>query len=91
MTTLISISFPPIESIFSFQLKSFFHTFSFISANTRFFDLPITDGRLRYFPCLESYIGPRISKTSLLVSRSVLWLKVTEDLSVLIFFPEATS
>ena len=61
MTALISTSFPPIEGIFSFHSKSFSPTFSFISAKTWSFDLPITDGRTRYFPCLKSCIGPRIS------------------------------
>ena len=49
------------------------------------------DGRPRYFMCLESCIGPRVAKISSLASCVVLGLKKTEDLSVLIFWPEASS
>ena len=91
VTAFMRISFPPMDSIFSFQPDNFFPALSFISAKTWFFDLPITDGRPSYFPCLVSCMGPRISKTSLLASGVVLWLKFTADLSALTFCPEAAS
>ena len=78
-TALIRISLPLIDNIFSFQPESFFPTFSFISAMTWFFDLPIIDGRPRYLLCLESCIEPRMSKASFLMSGAVFWLKNTED------------
>ena len=90
-TTLIKISLPLIESIFSFHPESFFPTFSFISTKTWFFDFPIIEERLRYLPCLMSYIGPRMPKSSFLVSGVVFWLTNTEDLFVLIFYPNAIS
>ena len=55
------------------------------------FFFPIIEGRPKYLPCLESCIGIKYSKTSFFFSSSVLALKKTEDLSVLIFWPKASS
>ena len=55
------------------------------------FFFPIIEGRPKYLPCLESCIGIKYSKTSFFFSSSVLVLKKTEDLSVLIFWPKASS
>ena len=85
------ISFPPIDKSFPFQPASFWPILSFRVANTCFFDLPIKDGRPKYFVCLVSYIGPRLVKISSLASWDVLGLKKIEDLSVLIFCPEKSS
>ena len=88
-TALIRISRPPINRIFSFHPGSFFSTLSLISANISTFDLPIIEGRPSYFFCRVSCIGLNISNTSHLLSSGVLLLKKTEDLSALIFWPEA--
>lgn len=90
-TTFIRISLPSIESIFSFHPESFLPTFSFISTKTSFLDLPIIEGRPRYFKCLESCIGPRMSRITFFVSWVVLRLKKTDDLSVFIFWLDAAS
>lgn len=67
-TALMRISFPPIDYSLPFQPASFFPILSFRIANTCFFDLPMKDGRPRYFVCLVSCIGPREAKISSLVS-----------------------
>ena len=67
-TTLIRTSFPPIDRIFSFQLESFFPTLSLIATNIWVLDLPMRDGRPRYFVYLVSYIGPIKCRTSSLVA-----------------------
>ena len=85
------ISLPPIESSLPFQPASFRPTLSFKIANTCFLDLPINDGRPKYLVCLKSCMGPRMAKISSLTSWGVFGLKNTKDLSVLIFWPDASS
>ena len=84
-TAFIRISLPPMERFFSFHPDNFLPTLSLISANTSFLDLPMIEGRPRYLLCRESYIGPKIFRVSFFFSSSILALKKTEDLSVLIF------
>ena len=88
---LMRISFPPIERSLPFYPSSFWPTLSFRTTNTCFFDLPIKDRRPRYLMCLESCMGPKMLKISCLVSWVVLGLKSTDDLLVLIFYPDASS
>ena len=49
------------------------------------------DGRPRYLVCLESFIGPKMEKIASFVFWRVFGLKNIEDLSVFIFWPEASS
>lgn len=88
---LMRISFPPIERSLPFQLASFCPTLFFNVVKTCFLDLPMNDGRPTYLVCLESCMGPRMAKISSLTAWVVLGLKNTGDLSVLIFWPEASS
>ena len=59
--------------------------------NTCFFDLSIREGRPKYFFGWVSYIAPKISLTSFLVSSSVFWLKKIKDFSVFILWPTTSS
>ena len=67
-TALMRISFPPMERSFLFHPASFCPILSYRIANTCVFDLPIKDGRPKYFVCLVSCIGPRLAKISSLAS-----------------------
>ena len=49
------------------------------------------EGRLRYLLCRESCITPRMSNVSIFFSLGVLALEKIQDLSVLIFWPQAAS
>ena len=90
-TAFMRISLPLIERIFSFHPNNILPTLSLISANNSFLDLPMIEGRPRYLLCRESCISPKIFRVSFFFSSVVLAQKKTEDLSVLIFWPEATS
>ena len=84
-TTFIRISLPPIERSLPFHPANFCPILSLRIEKTCFFDLPMKDGRPKYLVCLESCIGPRVSKILSLTSWDVLGLKKMEDFSVLIF------
>ena len=58
---------------------------------TSILDLPMIEGRLRYLLCRESCITPRMSNVSIFFSLGVLALEKIQDLSVLIFWPQAAS
>ena len=90
-TALIRISLPPIERSLPFQPASFLATLSLTLANTCVFYFPMMEGSPRYLLCRESCIGPRMSRMLSFKSWGVFGLKKTEDLLVLIFYPEASS
>ena len=79
------------ESNFPFHPTSFCPTRSLRMEKTCFFDLPMKDGRPRYLECFESCIGPKMEEIASFKSWWVFGLKNTEDLSVLIFWSEASS
>ena len=90
-TALIRISLPPMEMSLPFQPVSFLATLSLTSANTCIFYFPMMEGNPKYLLYRESCIGPRMFRMLSLNSWGVFGLKNTEDLSVLIFCPEASS
>ena len=81
----------PQREQFSFPANQFPTHLLFYLRKNQFLDLPIMEGRPRYFECLESCIGPRMFRISSLSSWEVFELKKIEDLSVLIFCLEADS
>ena len=85
------ISLPPIDKNLSFHPANLLQNLSLISTKTSFFYFPIKEGRPKYLPHLESCIGAKYTITSFFFSSSVLALKKTKDLSILIFWPEASS
>ena len=91
VTALMRISFPPIERSLPFQPANFCPILSFKMEKTGVLDLPMKDGSPKYLVCFECCIGPKMLKISSLISWRVFGLKNTEYLSVLIFWPEASS
>ena len=91
VTALMRISFPPIERSLPFQPVNFCPILSFKMEKTCVLDLPMKDGSPKYLVCFECCIGPKMLKISSLISWRVFGLKNTEYLSVLIFWPEASS
>ena len=90
-TALMRTSFPPIERSLPFQPANFWPILSFNIEKTSILDLPMNEGSPKYLVCFESCIGPKILKISFLISWLVFGLKNIEDLSMLIFWPEASS
>ena len=85
------VSLPALDRCLVDRLEALCLIRSTIAVNRSFFLLPKCSGNPRYFPCPPSFAIPRASLTNTFVSSGVLEEKVTEDLSVLIFCPEANS
>lgn len=60
-TALMRISLHPLENILCCQLDILLSTFSLTSLKKLVFLLPIMDGRLRYFSCLDTTLSLKVS------------------------------
>lgn len=60
-TALMRISLHPLENILCCQLYILLRTLSLTSLKKLVFFLPIMDGRLRYFSCLDTTLSLKVS------------------------------